>query len=683
MKNLITPLLMATALIATACTNTNDDDVIVDPSEKTPISFSGEENSTPITRAGFTVETKVAIRIKSTDGTSSSKFSHVVATAEVPETGKDYSKVSLAETRYWDDAYGRKANLSVYAIAVPGKTDVKNNGKGVDELLAKGDATWFTEDEENEKVSWQVTTVEQSESTLNDEDLTYSNNISASGKGGAKSYCYEEGKVGYTITNDGVLKFRLKDDTKTDGPGKFDQGRLKFNHALCRITINLTKGAGFGDNAFDFASGTNVTINNVPTSGTLDLATGSWDATSSNITKMYQKETVAHESYSLMAQFLPGYVINANGDTGVLTFSIDGNNYTVTQSQMYTALNKAIENRDKMTKLETTKVTMEEGINYVFNITVNKTGVDMTATIVDFTDVTSDTIEPSNAVITLSLKTPSGTGDVADTSFDLYRLLDSSNSAGNNWKGDYTEKVTCDDSNHSGNWNTGWYFANNQSYYHFRTVKKDTPVTFKDVDDYFSITSGKVDETDYLWGAPMTTDPSYDITNGYTACINPAIGATKNVIAITELHMLSKIQVELSTTTSGDNVTLDGNTKVYITNFAKDGTVLMGTGLVTPTATLTDLLQIECKTTGTVFAYAVVPQALDNVGLKIVTGDGNEYYINGLSSIKDDKNNTISRWIPGHSYTYKFTLKKSGIADVTCTIVDYVDVTTGNTDVTL
>ena len=52
MKNLITPLLMATALIATACTNTNDIDTPdVDPSGKTPISFVGENSNAPITRA--------------------------------------------------------------------------------------------------------------------------------------------------------------------------------------------------------------------------------------------------------------------------------------------------------------------------------------------------------------------------------------------------------------------------------------------------------------------------------------------------------------------------------------------------------------------------------------------------------------------------------------------------------
>ena len=66
MKNLITPLLMATALIATACTNTNDIDTPdVDPSGKTPISFSVEESHSPRTRAGFTADTKIAMRIKS------------------------------------------------------------------------------------------------------------------------------------------------------------------------------------------------------------------------------------------------------------------------------------------------------------------------------------------------------------------------------------------------------------------------------------------------------------------------------------------------------------------------------------------------------------------------------------------------------------------------------------------
>ena len=45
MKKLFYPLMLATAFVATSCTNTEDTNTNVDPSGKTPISFVGENNT--------------------------------------------------------------------------------------------------------------------------------------------------------------------------------------------------------------------------------------------------------------------------------------------------------------------------------------------------------------------------------------------------------------------------------------------------------------------------------------------------------------------------------------------------------------------------------------------------------------------------------------------------------------
>ena len=686
MKKFINPLILATALAAAACTNTTEDpSETVDPSGKTAISFVGEENHNPITRAGFGSDTKIAMRIKSTDG-ASTKYPRVTATAAAPKSGKDFSNVTLSSERYWDDTYGRNSKLSVYAIAVPDKEDVTNDGKGIDKKLnVVGTDTWFSEDTENETLIWKVTTTAQTEDLINAEDLTYSNNISSTGKGGAMSYNYTDN--GYTTVNDNELKFRLKDPNVTDGPGKFDQGHLVFNHALCRITLNLTKGAGFGDNAFEFTSG-NVKIKNVPTSGTLNLANGQWTTTATDIKDIEQMREVskdAHKSYSLMAQFLPDYVINSGSDVTMLEFTIDNNTYKVTQDQMFTALNNATANKDKMTKLETNKVTMEQGINYVFNVTVNKTGVSVTAKLVDFDDVTG-ALTPSNANITLTFPAISGTDY---TNFALYRSVDHTTDATaekTDWNGDYVGPKGSDN----------WYFEDNLTYYHFRSVKSGTTVVTKDsenkdVDDYFVMESGKQDDAhDYHWGAPMKSTPSYDKTKGYTDCLYRAIGATADEIKMADFHMMSNITINLATTDGADKVTLAGST-ITISKFDANGKVLMGSGLVEVPGTATGSLAMDGNTEGTVFTCSVVPQILargttddDYVCITIETADHNKYYIfKQLNTIKDKDNNVITRWLPGHSYTYNFTLKKTGIDSVTATVQKWEDVTAKGTDISL
>ena len=112
-------------------------------------------------------------------------------------------------------------------------------------------------------------------------------------------------------------------------------------------------------------------------------------------------------------------------------------------------------------------------------------------------------------------------------------------------------------------------------------------------------------------------------------------------------------------------------------------------------ATYFDVVNVA---TGKYF-YNVVPQSLargsadaDYVGLEITTPDGNLYKVKKLSTIKatsvtDGRDQVagsyITRWFPGHRYTYSFTLTKTGITDMTCTVTNWVDVTADNEDVTI
>ena len=370
---------------------------------------------------------------------------------------------------------------------------------------------------------------------------------------------------------------------------------------------------------------------------------------------MCQQETpTTGYNYTLMAQMLPDYYISSTAQTNMLTFIIDNNQYFITQDKMYEALKDA----SGMTKKDGNGITMEQGLNYKFYITVNKTGVkDITATVQGWENVNANPYTPSNARIEIKGVYDSQSGEY-NTDYALYRALDESpeisdDYKGKNWQTGYEKKGTDD-----------WYYESNKSYYHFRTVTPAIETITKATNDYFTVTSGT---TDYHWGAPMTDKPEYDVDKGYADRLLHAIGPNTNTsINITDEHVMSNIIITLKS--SGDGAVNLTGCQVTITNFAKDGTVLMGTGLVTPSTTLGDM---PMSGTSPTFTNYVVPQLTANIGLIIETADGNKYIISDLSKIKtnDATNATeISRWLPGSQYTYTFTLSKTGVSGFTCTV---------------
>ena len=723
MKNLFYPLLFTTALVSAACSNDLENDGnATDPSNKTAISFVGEDNAA-MTRYGFAADTHIAMHIRSNKNGSTAngdvRETRTVANALEDATQSDVSFSTIEapsgdNVRYWDDAYGRSAQLSVFAVAVPGKgSTLKNNTTTLTDLLAGG-STW-SNSALSEEIAWTVSADQSGADVIANEDLTYSNNISAKGEGGAKSYNYSSSA--YDTTKDGCLQFRLKDNTMQDGPGKFDQGNLKFNHALSRITVNLVKGTGYGEGSFSFENGTNIKIKNVPTAGNLDIEKGSWDVTtSSDIKKMATTTLASGATYSLQAQILPTYTFTDGSDVNVLEFIIDDNKYFVTQDMMLDALNSG--QSTSVTSLE-----MAQGKNYVFTITVGKSKIiNVTATLEPWTNVEAANQNMDNSHIELSLfKNNDGT---AANHFDLYRLNDESAeintgaSDSKKWGGNYTDKAGLAQ---NGNiWTTDWFFENNKSFYHFRTVNEGTTIkgtTDDAVDDYFEITSGAQASNDYHWGAPFltsTTSPiQYSTTDGYAATLSPAIGATNSTINMTELHMMSNINVVLRTTKTSDAVALEVGTsqcEVSLTYFYANGQVKMGNGLVTPTGNLTASAAFTAPTAGIdesdtykktgAFTYAVVPQALTRsegtnlyVGITIKTPDNNQYYVvKSLSDIiatanggsqNQTTNGNVDFWYPNHNYTYTFTLTKAGISKVTCSVEKWIDVTADNKDISL
>lgn len=793
MKKYIIPLSIVAATFAASCSSDENLPQEIDNSMKTPIEFSMTDNTSSmnvgvsgVTRAGFTSSTDMVVKMVAEEvqvgGTSTTptarKSTITKATAESQSsvnkddnTSYTYSNVSFnhekSEQRYWDDAYGRNTQLSIFAVAVKDKTGSSK--------LPSTTSTW-TKDENFSStnigwtLNWEVTnTTAQTTTTIDDEDLVYSNNIQSNGKSGKREYNFTSSqyKPVYEL-RDGRLEFQLKESDKADGPGKFNTGNLNFTHALSRITLKIKLAAEFGENAL--LDNNEVKVLNMPYTGTLDVVNGQFTSTSTKdaivMAPLSKSESDIKGIY--MAQVLPGYKIAAEGktdaDKNMLQFKVvtkDGEN--IKSQNIYYVTNKSVNNALKdNTNIDSSEkdengITMAQGKHYILTITVSKTGIkDITATLVDWTTV-EGRHEQNNAYLSFTnafKNSYTGENNKAADNFDLYRLNDPStdistdgNHKGYKWnskwenKADLTKK-TDGNSNIIG-WSTKWYFEDNKSFYHFRMVgqkvdgeSKTTRQIHTDATngDYFEIEAGETDGN-YTWGAPFVSNSQlkYSTTSGYDNSddnnhnIHYAIGATNDNIHLTSFHMLSKIRVVLKTVeTANGGVNLNSggsNTTVKITKVFTKGKVNMGNGLVTAGKNSDDtqptrVSSVTMKAPETFikdnsnnletneFTYYIVPQALvddnnttDNttddvyVGLEIKTPDNNIYYVvKKLSEITatsvgnngtQEQGGKITWWYPNHSYLYTITLKKTGIEKITCTLVDWTEVTGSNQDVTI
>lgn len=585
-------LLAISSLAFSSCSD--DENVMEKPvspdQAKTLVSFSGQDGQGSTrayladTRAGLDKDnpTKIVMHIKSVGAaTTDIRYTRTVvqATKELAQNHDSnpvhsklddtHSDVSYPTTgdyfRYWDDAYGRDAKLSVYAVAVPGKDDaaVLSDDILVNNSTSKVSDTnpnWFTSDEKVGKCGWTLPTDQTGSSTSPNAnyDLCYSNNISESGKKGVYKYKYSTS--GWVIDNvvDGNMTWRVKESGST--AGKFDEGNLIFKHALCKVTINLNKGNGFNStDAFSFKGGTNVELLDFPYKGTLDVIDGSWGSTeNSTITKLEETTgTPATLTKRVVTGYtLPGKVLKGS-NANALHFVIDNNDYYVTNDQIATAIQKYYGTggagaSDPNASVLKGFTTMTQGHHYYINLTISKTKIEnITAQLVGWEVVSSANIDPTNAYVNVTLETrenATGISKVTTDIFDLYRkastgtlsesltdyVTDYNNFVDYNWVTGY-EASAATKTYKDGKWNTGWYWPDNLTYYHIRAIgamsgDKPALVTNASGDNYV-INAGDIEDAssgykDYVWGAPfkkisdgtpneVAEKFTYSLTNGF------------------------------------------------------------------------------------------------------------------------------------------------------------------------
>ena len=385
---------------------------------------------------------------------------------------------------------------------------------------------------------------------------------------------------------------------------------------------------------------------------------------------------------------------------------------------------------------------MLRGVHYIFTLEVNKKDIGgISAAVASWEEVTAAEKIPTNVKVAVDLLDE---GSAVVLPFNLYRLVhvhneiahehadyEWMNAVGNPGESDYTEsgnKVTI--SSGSSPYDTGWYWPNNKTFYHFRAVRPTSKEVKKDTNngDYIPLTRGTAPGTytDVLWGAPFTdidvdggTRLEYTSANGFDkktyaggdeptySQIWKAIGPTEGTINLEMFHMMSDVSIVLKTTGTSDpdHVNLSGAV-ISLSNIYPHGVVRMGNGRVqagqiagspatfTPatgegTVTTSELTLTYNSSTdqSAMEHFGFVPQDLTGVVLTITTADNNQYevalkdvafgsYVTNYL-IKNPYTDKITEWYPNMKYTYTFKLKKKGVEAISATIAEWESVEAG------
>lgn len=603
--------------------------------------------------------------------------------------------------RYWDDAHARSSMLNVWAYAQIGETwtevTFEEPNPGGTGMNAYKEASFQT----TNKFDWRTTPQilpaifnwkasinsddSQNAQTVRCQDLLFSNNLANNGEG-----------------NDGRLKF---DFVNRKFP-QVGEAQMKFYRAMSKITIKIKEGDGFttATTDFKFTSG-NVSLKGFNTKGLFSIKNGQFEHIheTKTIPSIYLVSTSADGSeHVLEALVIPNiheYLSDHGGenlesrfvkdkknlDTDVMMeFTIDNNKYQITSGALYDAL-KGKEGATEKKPEDVPYIPLEPGKNYVFTFVIGKTKVkDMSAQVATWEEVTAEETNPSNARIKLRVE-ERGTPQSANV--DFYRKADNKTTDGvddawtiYNWVTGY--QVATNPTYSTNHFETEWFWENNKSFYHFRslmpksTESNPTTVTIdSSIGDYVALTAAESSSTtpykDICWGAPMLDNGDNETAgtflwhygptiNGFDAKddgtvatglpdgsqhqIYKAIGPTEDQIKLIMFHMMSDVTIVVKTESGDAGINLgdgeDNNcTKIELKNIATTGKLKMGNGLVLADSPV-GYYQFTAHpapstSTGAITwsHYGAIPQALDDVVLVITTPDDNKYEVNMMNLI--------------------------------------------------
>ena len=621
---------------------------------------------------------------------------------------------SYSPMLYWDDfgtadpnnTTGKTDGLAIYGVAVDGMTTAPNvNNTNSDNGTIESDQWGDHSSEDNNLLSW--STEDNSTSTVLERDLMVSNNLSKTTAETPGNLTFEEHKA--------INKNLENKDEK--------QSRLIFKHVLSKFTFNLKAADGFEN--YTFKSNPTVTLTRKKVSEMTEADDGAYCLVEGNI-NIKKGEAKANESNKkvIKAKYIsvqtdnefqvvseaaivyPVTEISSSKNDIIAQINADGNIYYITSEAIRTAIGE-------------TDFKAKAGYNYVFNITVKKTKINVTASVEPWNEVEAE-YEPK-----INVTGNIGDGNTSASSlndFSLY-LKDDDDKGQYGLSGSETfikanSEITVgsNENNPTYTFSPEVYWPDHQTHYHFRAVYPKTKSTSDGSDPEVVTKSGtqaikvnncKYEESKYpcnlLIGAP-------EITEG-TMCgnkdhISPTtevdmsehgICAREGSINLNFRYMMSQVVVNLSTSAddASNKVNIGANTIVEIENANTEGWIGLHNRNVVKYGDNTSTYKMnndEDKSRHD----AIIPQNIENLVFKISVYDENSnvtdiyranikdipVYVTDSSGNKTGEAKHITSWDSGHKYIYNLKVTKTKVS-ITATITDWETRSTDETDIWL
>lgn len=707
----------------------------------------GANTVTPFTRNGTSPScssliagTKIRMRVEGKwNNTDLVKFTDCTTQAAADDA--TYNAISdYSPMLYWDDfgtadpnnITNREAGLAIYAVAVNGVKTAPGLNNTNSEGGTISDDKWGSHTDDANLFEWNTEDNNESESLSSSgddlilkKDLIVSNNISTT-----------------TAASPGNLTFDEHTKIKYHKDGYEDnQSRLIFKHVFSKITFKLKAADGFADNQFKSIPTVTLTrskmheTNNVGycyVDGYVNVKKCEAKISSSPTPKVVTAKltnVTTDENFQVVTKEVivyPGTPICTNpstlSDDIVAQVNADGNIYYIKADKIVDAIRAAFIN-----EIDEERLMTKAGYNYVFNITVNKTGINVSATVEDWQYVSSNEYEPKIDIIVGDEFGGSGSADMAD-GFSFYRKMDGertkysssfTDETGSDtyYKEETTVTLSGTEAKKQGSFETPLYWPDHQTHYHFRgvypktvapsavgspsvvDVQKDENATFQGI--HVNNCAYESDKTSFpsnlLIGAPeiksgtMCGNKDHISPTEQVDMSKHGICAREGAINMNFRYMMSQVVVNLSTSDEGstDRVNIDGNTEVEIENACKDGWIDIHTRAIGKFGDNIGYKMNTVRGKDTQRHDAIVPQLLTGSGItdlvfKITVKDDNgnvtDIYRATVKDIPvyvaDAKGNTtgspesITKWEAGKKYIYNLKVTKTQIS-ITATITDW------------
>lgn len=443
---------------------------------------------------------------------------------------------------------------------------------------------------------------------------------------------------------------------------------IPYTHAMSMITIEVVAGEGFTTGNL---GSTTATLQAMYKSATFSApnATVSSQAGSQTVKMLASAEGTNAESKPnkmFQALVIPGKQLTADNLLAEIA-NVDGNNYKIPVTDaILTAWREQLDGGN----------TLKSGVNYKLTVTVAKQAISVVAQITDWTPIEATGTGEINFSADV---TDSGVENgITNGSIDIFRAEDLAS----------MNTMTTTATYNSGKWvnSPEIYWANGTQSYYFRALTEYDGSKYNSVGGSKNLARGH----DVLWGTTKAHSGTAADGSTFDYAEGAAIAPRTGNVPLQFEHAMSKITINLSTSTTGKgaSITTDDvaravdftNATISISNLCTAGTIAIADGNISPTALSveapTSLQQNVTTETGVKdkgsISEIVIPQSLleKTIGetgncpikLTITLGDGTTYSLLLKDcKVKDSADNYIKTWNRGKHYVYEIYVEKEAI----------------------